>query len=93
MNWLEKSKLLAFGNKNKLLLHFINRNFAELWIKITIFAASIRMSCVTEGWADILEEALAFSSCHSKFGKIEKAIKSESWCSRWMRGLLLVDVH
>ena len=28
MNWLEKSKLLAFGNKNKLLLHFLNRNFA-----------------------------------------------------------------
>jgi len=36
---LKKSKLLAFGNKNKLLLHFLNRNFAELSIKITIFAA------------------------------------------------------
>ena len=34
---------------------------------IIIFAASIRMSCVTEGWADILEEALAFSSCFLKF--------------------------
>jgi len=59
-------------------LHFLNRNFAELSINLTIFAASIRISARLEEWADILEEALAFWSCILKIGKIRRMHKSES---------------
>ena len=45
---------------------------------VRIFAVSIWMSCVTEGWADILEEALAFCSCSPIIGEFEVAVKSES---------------
>ncbi len=37
--------------------------YLEVSQKVFIFAASILMLCVTDGWADILEEALAFCSC------------------------------
>ena len=47
---------------------------------------------MTEGWADILEEALAFCSCSIEFAKFKRATRVKVNAHVNWRGLLLVDV-
>jgi len=66
----QTTKSRGFEEKNTGFRIIIN---CQLSIYFVNFAASIRISARVDGWADILEEALAFLFWLSKICKIKEA--------------------